>query len=131
MSKKEERKMKKAVWQYLIDHSRKNRNGTYQISFLIKSDHDFWDRVRARERGYFSRKNLKDENKNLKKMNELSESKCLELKLTKKFQKKHADALDNFNNSDNIKDIECRKSLQPLVNYRNKRIKEFLNTTKA
>ena len=118
MSKKEERKMKKSVWQYLIDHSRKNRDGTFQVSFLIKSDHDFWDRVRARERGYFKRKDIKEEKRILEDMKDL----------TKAFQRKHAKALDMFNKSDDIEDIKCQEILKPMIKYRNERISYFLNT---
>jgi len=52
-----EKKWKKAVWQYIMDHSTPYKNG-YKISFHIKDEEIFWSRVRARQRGYFNRYDL-------------------------------------------------------------------------
>jgi len=46
---------RKALWQYLIDHSRIQNNGYLGIMFYVKDMDDFWRRVYARYNGDFKR----------------------------------------------------------------------------
>lgn len=50
--------LKKAVWQYLIDHAKPANRGDYRIYFFIKDEEEFWIRVNARKNGHFKRNNL-------------------------------------------------------------------------
>lgn len=52
-----------ALWQYFIDHSRIQPDGSYCIAFTVKNVDDFWFRVTARHLGEFKRynKELKEE----------------------------------------------------------------------
>lgn len=48
---KEEKKWKKAVWQYLLDHATVSPVG-FKCYIAVKSEADFWRRVRARQNGF-------------------------------------------------------------------------------
>jgi hypothetical protein len=59
MNAKDANKFKKATWQYLIDHAQPDAKGGFYIKFFIPHEGEFWTRVRAREKGYFSRNDEK------------------------------------------------------------------------
>lgn len=65
MSKKDDKKWEKAVWQYLIDHSRPKPSGAYFVSFHTKNQKEFFYRVKARYRGTFKRVDLKEQEERL------------------------------------------------------------------
>jgi len=44
-------KVRDAVWQFVVDHARRNKNGLY-VSFGTSSKQDFWLRVEGRILGY-------------------------------------------------------------------------------
>lgn len=48
----EKSELKKAIWQYCIDHSRIQPNGYLGIMFYCKDQEDFWKRVKARQMGF-------------------------------------------------------------------------------
>lgn len=51
--------LKRAVWQYLIDHSKVvNDEGLLQFNFYIPSEKELWRRVKARDDGIFQRRDL-------------------------------------------------------------------------
>lgn len=53
--------LKRAVWQYLIDHSHiTDDEGTVNIHFYIPHEFEFWRRVKARDDGKFKRKEMYD-----------------------------------------------------------------------
>lgn len=53
--------LKRAVWQYLIDHSKVvDDEGTISIRFYIPSEREFWWRVKARDEGRFLRTEMFD-----------------------------------------------------------------------
>jgi len=47
--------VRKALWQYFIDHSKIQRNGYMGILFYIQDEDDFWRRVEYRYTGDFVR----------------------------------------------------------------------------
>lgn len=52
--------LKRAVWQYLIDHSRIVRQDLVKFHFILPSEDEFWKRVWARDVGKFKRKEIFD-----------------------------------------------------------------------
>lgn len=50
-----EEKLKKGIWQYLIDHSSVNESGNHVVHFYIKDKAEFWWRVKARIDGDYHR----------------------------------------------------------------------------
>lgn len=48
-------KQEDAIWQYLIDHSRIQKNGYYGIQFYVRDMDDLWRRLFARYTGDFQR----------------------------------------------------------------------------
>ncbi len=44
-----------AIWQYIIDHSKIQKNGYYGIMFYVRDLDDFWRRVAARFYGDYAR----------------------------------------------------------------------------
>lgn len=48
-----QKQFKDAMWQYVIDHSKIQPNGYLGIQFYCKNRKDFFDRVKAREEGFF------------------------------------------------------------------------------
>lgn len=64
---KELNKWNKAIWQYLIDHSSATNTGKYRVSMTINDQKTFFQRVKARYRGEFTRTDLKEEEAKLNK----------------------------------------------------------------
>lgn len=83
MSKKDEKKMKEAVWQYLIDHSSVADDKMYRIQFHVHSQSDFWARVRARKSGQYQRKDQKEFELRADKLRQRRETHSLALKKQK------------------------------------------------
>ena len=50
--------LKRAVWQYLIDHSKPFGRGMIKFLFIMPSEEEFWKRVWARDVGRFKRTDL-------------------------------------------------------------------------
>lgn len=46
---------RKAIWQYVIDHAKVQKNGYLGIQFYVMNEEDFWARVQARRDGEFHR----------------------------------------------------------------------------
>jgi len=55
---KAEKKWKGGVWQYLIDHSKIDKKGTFLVKFYIPNEKEFWKRVRARQNNQYKRANV-------------------------------------------------------------------------
>ena len=53
--KKKRHELKKAVWQYLIDHTTIQKNGYMGVQLYYKDNNDLWKRIHAREQGKFKR----------------------------------------------------------------------------
>lgn len=51
---------KRAIFQYVIDHSKVQRNGYIGVCFYFKNKNDFWRRVTARKEDNFSRYNQEE-----------------------------------------------------------------------
>jgi len=51
----EKNKLKKAVWQFLIDHSKIQTNGYLGFLFYVRDEKDFWRRVKYRQLTGFQR----------------------------------------------------------------------------
>lgn len=63
-ARKERARLKRAIWQYLIDHSYPYKKGKgYAIRFNIKDKREFFRRVRARELGKFKREDINEKKK--------------------------------------------------------------------
>lgn len=58
-------KVKRAIWQYLIDHSQLQKNGYWGIQ-LYFDENDFWDRVDARYNGKYRRYEIADKERRQK-----------------------------------------------------------------
>lgn len=58
-SKSEKRKYQNGIWQYLLDHAKPCNTG-YKIFFVAKNKKEFFRRVKARVRGHFERKDVKE-----------------------------------------------------------------------
>lgn len=125
MSKKVEKKWKKAVWQYLIDHSIKTKVGHYKINFYIKDQHTFWNRVRAREKGYFKRKDLEDEKYAIKLKRDQVEQELERLRKIASHNDIWAQAGQLFHASNHPIDKIVILLLKPLTKYRKKRLLHF------
>lgn len=109
MNKKELRKFKNAVWQYLLDHSTKKPSyQKYKITFYIEDEHQFWHKVRVRERGYYSRKDILEEKKA---MESIDKENVIRKRKSKRLKK-----------SKNILDIFARKFYHIAFQYRKKRL---------
>lgn len=55
MSKKDI-KLKAGIWQYIIDHASVADNRMIRVQFHVHSESDFWQRVNARAKGLYIRK---------------------------------------------------------------------------
>jgi hypothetical protein len=58
----EKSELKKAIWQYMIDHTRMQPNGYYGVQLYFKDQADFWRRVMDRMNGF---KRYEEEQKEL------------------------------------------------------------------
>ena len=53
--------LKRAVWQYLIDHSKiVDHEGTIKFHFYMPNEYEFWRRVKARDENRFKRVDMAD-----------------------------------------------------------------------
>ncbi len=81
--------LKRAVWQYLIDHSQiVDDKGLLKFYFYIPTETEFWRRVKARDDGVYKRKDLS----NLRKIEEKKHKTIQELrKIKNKFEMQESD----------------------------------------
>lgn len=56
----EKQELKRAVWQFLIDHSTTMADGAFRITFYVKNYDHLWKRVKARQTGAFKRYDLEE-----------------------------------------------------------------------
>lgn len=80
MSKKEDKKLKDAVWQYLIDHASIADDNMYRIQFHVHTENDFWQRVRSRKNGTYMRKDQLEFEERARKLRERRERNSMKLK---------------------------------------------------
>ncbi len=63
------KEIRKAVWQYLLDHSHKEREtGHFNVHFRVPDQRHFWYKVGVRARGEFLRKDSQLEQDRLQEM---------------------------------------------------------------
>lgn len=60
---------RKAIWQYIIDHSKVQKNGYLGVQLYIMDEEDLWKRVQARRDGEFRR--YREEEKKIKQQNNI------------------------------------------------------------
>lgn len=97
-------KIRKAVWQFIVDHMKVAQTGQKYANFIIEDESNFWERVAARENGYSTKEysainktsmirteQLVEESRKLKLTIDYQNK--LNLKKTKKFEAKEKGGL--------------------------------------
>lgn len=101
-----------AIWQYMLDHSKLQKNGYWGIMFYVKDEEDLWRRVSSRYYGDFQRY---DKLEKESKMNKFWD----ELRILRKMSDRHSKIAKEIDRGNNI----VRKII--LFTYRKTRIYLF------
>lgn len=113
------KKLKKAVWQYLLDHSSKDCNlESFKVILVLKDENYFWHKVKVREKGFYTRKDIKEEKRKLNEMIQNSRNQKMYHKIRNK-------QIENFNNSRSLLDIVVKILLKKLIKYRERQLKKY------
>lgn len=98
ITKNLDQEVRNAIWQYFLDHSKRQRNGYYGFLFYVKDENDFWDRVEYRYTGGFIRNKMSDEEFEKSRNNNIFS----ELYYFKRIAKKHNEVVQKIKLENNF-----------------------------